>query len=74
MDQMGMGMRIDQIAQIQQTQDTQQAQQADGSFKFLLASRLDEAGLQEQLVGMMEEISDQGKRIAKKMDIKDMRK
>ena len=74
MDNMGMGMRIDQLAQISQTQENQQAQQADGSFKFLLASRIGEAGLQEQLMGMMEEISDQGKRISKKMDIKDMRR
>ncbi|MCR4691708.1 MAG: YaaR family protein [Lachnospiraceae bacterium] len=69
-----MGMRIDQLQQISQTQEAAQSQQSDGSFKFLLASRLDEAGLQEQLVGMMEEISEQGKRISKKMDIKDMRK
>ncbi len=74
MDNMGMGMRIDQLQQITQTQENTQAQQADGSFKFLLASRIGEAGLQEQLMGMMEEISDQGKRISKKMDIKDMRR
>ena len=74
MDQMSMGMRIDQLQQVTQTQETQAAQQTDGSFKFMLASRIDEAGLQEQLVGMMEEISEQGKRISKKMDIKDMRK
>ena len=74
MDNMGMGMRIDQLQQITQTQENTQAHQADGSFKFLLASRIGEAGLQEQLMGMMEEISDQGKRISKKMDIKDMRR
>ena len=74
MDNMGMGMRIDQLSQISQTQDVTQAQQADGSFKFMLASRIDEAGLQEQLVGMMAEITDQGKRISKKMDIKDMKR
>ncbi len=71
---MDTGMRIDQLQQVQQTQETQQVQQADGGFKFVLASRIDEAGLQEQLVGMMEEISEQGKRISKKMDIKDMKK
>ena len=74
MDQMSMGMRIDQLQQVTQNQETQATQQTDGSFKFMLASRIDEAGLQEQLVGMMEEISEQGKRISKKMDIKDMRK
>ncbi len=74
MDQMGMGMRIDQLQQVTQTQESQQSAPADGTFKFMLASRIDEAGLQEQLVGMMEEISEQGKRISKKMDIKDMRR
>ena len=74
MDQMGMGMRIDQLQQVTETQQTQAAQQAYGGFKFLLASRIDEAGLQERLMGMMDEITDQGKRISKKMDIKDMRR
>ena len=68
------GMRIDQLQQVQQTQEVQQNQVSDGSFKFMLASRIDEAGLQEQLMGMMEEISEQGKRISKKMDIKDMKR
>lgn len=74
MDNMGMGMRIDQLQQVAATQESQQSQQADGGFKFMLASKIDEAGLQEKLVGMMEEITQQGKRISKKMDIKDMRR
>ncbi|MCR5417431.1 MAG: YaaR family protein [Lachnospiraceae bacterium] len=69
-----MGMRVDQLQQVAQTQEASANQQADGGFKFILASRIDEAGLQEQLVGMMEEISEQGKRISKKMDIKDMKR
>ena len=69
-----MDMKINQIAQAQQIEQTHQQQKADGTFKFMLASHIQEQDLQVRLTAMMEEITRQGDRISKKMDIRDMRK
>lgn len=55
--------------------DTQtQVAQSDGTFKFTLASHIQEADLQARLNTLMEEITMQGDRIAKRKDIRDMKK
>lgn len=46
----------------------------DGAFKFTLASHISEAGLQERLTSMMEEITRQGDKLSKNRDIKDMKR
>lgn len=51
-----------------------QVNQSDGTFKFTLASHIEEAQLQERLNTLMEEITMQGDRLAKKRDIRDMKK
>ena len=48
--------------------------QNDGTFKFTLASHIQEADLQAKLNTLMEEITMQGDRLAKKRDIRDMKK
>ncbi len=48
--------------------------QSDGTFKFTLASHVQEADLQARLSSLMEEITMQGDKLAKKRDIRDMRK
>lgn len=48
--------------------------QSDGSFKFTLASHIQEADLQARLGTLMEEITMQGDKLAKKRDIRDMKK
>ncbi|MGN0289684.1 MAG: YaaR family protein [Lachnospiraceae bacterium] len=48
--------------------------QGDGSFKFTLASHVQEAELQARLSFLMEEITAQGEMLSKKRDIRDMRK
>lgn len=48
--------------------------QSDGTFKFTLASHIQEADLQARLSTLMEEITMQGDRLAKKRDIRDMKK
>lgn len=48
--------------------------QSDGTFKFTLASHIQEADLQARLNTLMEEITVQGDRLAKKRDIRDMKK
>jgi uncharacterized protein len=43
-------------------------------FKFTLLSKIDESSLQEKLNVMINDITEQGKKIAKHMDVKDMKK
>ena len=45
--------------------------QSDGTFKFTLATHIQEADLQAKLNTLMEEITMQGDRLAKKRDIRD---
>lgn len=49
-------------------------QKSDGTFKFTLASHIAEQELQEKLTGLLNNISSQGEKLSKHMDIADMRK
>lgn len=69
-----MDMRINEILQSQPVNQASQVKPVDDSFKFILASNIEEAGFQEKVVALMNEISEQGKRISKHTDVKDMRK
>ena len=51
-----------------------QVNQSDGTFKFTLASHIQEADLQARLSSLMEEITMQGDRLSKKRDIRDMKR
>lgn len=68
-----MDVKITQITQAAPVPETQRTQEANGDFKFILASRVEDADLQAHLTALMEEITMQGDRISKKKDIKDMR-
>lgn len=46
----------------------------DKDFKFTLLSKIEESELQSKLDGMIKDITVQGDKIAKHMDIKDMKK
>ncbi len=48
--------------------------ESDGSFKFMLVSNIEEKDLQNKLGSLMDEITAQGERIAKHMDVTDMKK
>ncbi len=50
------------------------AKESDGSFKFMLVSNIEEKDLQEKLGSLMDEITMQGDRIAKHMDVADMKR
>ena len=69
-----MDMKINQVAQAQQMEQVHQQPKADGTFKFTLASHIEEAQLQQRLTSMMEEITMQGEKLAKHRDVKDMKK
>ena len=69
-----MDIKVNSVQQPLPVEKEQQAQATDGSFKFILASHIEEAGLKERLSAMMEEITRQGDRISKKMDVRDMKR
>ena len=69
-----MDIKVNQVQQPVQGPEAQQVQQSDGSFKFMLASRIEEADLQAALTTMMEEITMQGDKLAKHRDIRDMKR
>lgn len=69
-----MALKVEQIAPTQPTEAPQQIEKADGSFKFALASHIEESELQEKLNGLMKDITDQGNKLAEHMDIRDMKK
>jgi uncharacterized protein YaaR (DUF327 family) len=58
---------------INQVEQKAPVPEADGSFKFTLISHIEEQQLQARLNMMLEEISAHGKKIAKHLDVKDMK-
>ncbi len=69
-----MDIKVNQVQQTQAVQQTQETKPTDGSFKFTLASHVEEAELQTRLQGLMEEITMQGERLSKKRDVRDMKR
>ena len=69
-----MDIKINDIKASSQIQSVKSTASSDDSFKFTLISNIEEKDLQEKLGNMMQEITEQGEKIAKHMDIKDMRK
>ncbi len=68
-----MDIRINQLTQAAPVEQTAQTQAADGDFKFMLASHIQESELQEKLSGLMEAITAEGEKLSKRRDVKDMR-
>ena len=69
-----MDIKVNEVQQAAPVAAQQNVQQTDDSFKFMLASNIEEAELANRLNLMMEEIVMQGDKIVKRMDIKDMRR
>lgn len=69
-----MDIKVNQAAPVSQVQQSENVAQSDGSFKFMLVSNIEEHDLQVRLSAMMQEITQQGDRISKKMDVRDMKK
>lgn len=68
-----MDLKVNMLQQIQQTENKANVTETDGSFRFALLSSLEENELQSQLSLMMEDIIQQGKKLGKRMDIRDMK-
>ncbi len=69
-----MEIKVGQMKTVQQVQQAQETKPTDGSFKFTLASHVEEAELQAKLQGLMEEITEQGERLYKRRDVRDMKR
>jgi len=67
-------LKVNESSSATAIENTQKVRQKDDSFKFTLISSIQEKELQEKLNGLMKEISEQGDRISKHMDIKDMKR
>ncbi len=70
----GLDIKVNQVTQSTPVAPTQETAATDESFKFTLISNIEEKELQARLTTLMEEITMQGKKLAKHRDVKDMKK
>lgn len=68
-----MEIKVGQAAQSAPVEQTHNAPPSDGTFKFTLASHIEEAELQARLQSLMEDITMQGRTLSKRRDVKDMK-
>ncbi|NLK28450.1 MAG: YaaR family protein [Clostridiales bacterium] len=68
-----MDIKVNQMQSINQVETKAPVPEADGTFKFTLISKIEEHDLRAQLNAMLEEITSQGKKLAKRMDLRDMK-
>lgn len=68
-----MDLKITNLQQLVQPEQKAPTADADGSFRFALLSSLEENELQSQLSLMMEDIIQQGNRLGKRMDVRDLK-
>ena len=69
-----MDIKVNNITPTTQIPEAEQVKDTGGDFKFVLTSKLEDTGLAERLNMMMQDIVQQGKRISKRNDIKDMQR
>jgi len=67
-------IKVSNIMKPQQVEQPTNQPVADGTFKFTLATHIEESQLQQRLTLMMEEITMQGEKLAKRRDVKDMKR
>lgn len=68
-----MEIKVNQVTQAAPAGQVNQTAPTDGSFKFTLASHIEEAELQTKLSSLMEAITVEGEKLAKRRDVKDMK-
>ena len=69
-----MDIKVNQVTGTTPVDTPQTVEKSDCTFKFTLASHIEEAELQEKLNGLMSDITTQGEKLAEHMDIRDMKK
>ena len=69
-----MDMRISELLNASRVEAPKQTKANDGAFKFTLISNIQEADIQAKVSALVNEISEQGKKISKRTDIRDMKR
>lgn len=69
-----MDIKVNDVSRVMPVENQTKTSQADGSFKFILASNVEDAELNSRLNQLMTQITEQGERIAKHTDIADMKR
>lgn len=69
-----MDLRVNQTTPAAAPEAATAVEKSDGSFKFTLASHIEEKDLQNKLNSLMEDITSQGEKIADHMDVRDMKR
>lgn len=69
-----MDIKVNQMAAINQVEQKAPVPEADGTFKFTLISNIEESGLQARLSLLMQDITMQGNKLSKHMDVRDMKR
>lgn len=67
-------MRISEILTSPQTSATRQVSSGNDNFKFMLISNIKEQELQQKIGSLMSAVTEQGKKLSKKTDIRDMKR
>lgn len=68
-----MDIKINQLQQLTQSEAPKANYTTDDEFKFTLIKNINDSELQDKLGSLMKEIEEQGAKIAKHMDIRDMK-
>ncbi|MBD5157294.1 MAG: YaaR family protein [Butyrivibrio sp.] len=69
-----MEIKVNEVSNAAPVENKAAVKQSDDSFKFMLVSNIEEKDLQNKLGSLMDQITQQGERIAKHMDVADMKK
>ena len=69
-----MDIKVNQLQQLTQMEAPKNNTAQTEDFKFTLVKNIEESQLQDKLSSLMKDIEEQGAKIAKHMDIKDMKK
>lgn len=69
-----MAIKVNELSNAAPVENKTAVKQSDDSFKFMLVSNIEEKDLQNKLGSLMDQITQQGERIAKHMDVADMKK
>ena len=68
-----MDIKVNQLQQLTQTEAPKNNQTTNDEFRFTLIKNIQDSELQDKLGTLMKEIEEQGAKIAKHMDIRDMK-
>ncbi|MFI3176589.1 MAG: YaaR family protein [Eubacteriales bacterium] len=69
-----MEIKVDQIQPVVQTEQAGAKTSEEGTFKYMLTSNIAESELQAKMTALIEEITMQGNRLSKRMDVRDMKR